>query len=206
MANSTADSPQRTQRTQRRILSGIALVSLVSLVVTQRSSFAQAIDWTAAGEEATRILQAYVRLDTSNPPGDTRKTAEFLADIFTREGIAVTRYESEPGKAIVLARLKATVSPAQGKPIVLLHHMDVVPADRSQWKIDPFAATIQGREMWGRGTFDMKGLGVAHLIAFLTLKRQHVPLARDVILLAEPDEETGGAKAASVSESATLPA
>jgi acetylornithine deacetylase/succinyl-diaminopimelate desuccinylase-like protein len=146
-----------------------------------------------ADDEVVRLLRAYVTIDTSNPPGDTRKAADFLAGILEREGVPVTRYESAPGKAIVLARLKATVSPPAGKPIVLLHHMDVVPADKAQWKLDPFAATIQGNELWGRGAMDMKGQGIAHLIAFLRLKRERVPLTRDVILLAEPDEEVGGA-------------
>ena len=132
-------------------------------------------------------------IDTSNPPGDTGRAAEFLASIFEREGIPFTRYESAPGKAIIYARLKATVSPPAGKAIVLLHHMDVVPADRAQWKLDPFGATIQGNELWGRGAMDMKGQAIAHLMAFLRLKRERVPLSRDVILLAEPDEEVGGA-------------
>jgi acetylornithine deacetylase/succinyl-diaminopimelate desuccinylase-like protein len=149
-----------------------------------------------APDEVTRLLTEYVRLDTSNPPGDTRKAADFLAGVLDREGIPVTRYESEPGKAIVYGRLKATVSPPVGKALVLLHHMDVVPADRTQWKTDPFTPTIRGNELWGRGAFDMKGQGVAHLVAFLMLKRQRVPLARDVILLAEPDEEVGGAAGA----------
>jgi len=148
---------------------------------------------TQSPDEATRLLQEYVRIDTSNPPGDTRKAADFLGGIFEREGIPVTRYESEPGKAIIYARLKATVNPPAGKAVILLHHMDVVPADRSQWKLDPFAGTIEGDTLWGRGAFDMKGLGVAHILAFLKLKRDHVPLNRDVILLAEPDEEVGGA-------------
>jgi acetylornithine deacetylase/succinyl-diaminopimelate desuccinylase-like protein len=195
-ADSTADSPQRTRRTRRKYWLVFAFVSLVSLVVIQRATNAQAPDWNAAGAEATRLLQEYVRIDTSNPPGDTRRAADFLASVLAREGIPVTRYESAPGKAIVYARLKATMAPAAGKAIVLLHHMDVVPADRSQWKVDPFAATIDGGEMRARGAFDMKGLGVAHLMAFLMLKRQHVPLARDVILLAEPDEEVGGAMGA----------
>jgi len=165
-------------------------VSFVSFVSNQRSIAAQAPD------EATRLLQEYVRIDTSNPPGDTRKAADFLTGVLAREGIPVTRYESEPGKAIVYARLKATASPAAGKAIVLLHHMDVVPADRSQWKLDPFSATIQGDELWGRGSMDMKGQGVAQILAFLELKRQRVPLARDVILLVHPDEEVGGAMGA----------
>ncbi len=157
---------------------------------------AQNPDWSAVGQEATRILQDYVRIDTSNPPGDTRRSADFLAALLEKEGLPVTRYESAPGKAILFARLKATINPPAGKPIVLMHHMDVVPADRSQWKLEPFAATVKDGDLWGRGSMDMKGLGVTHLMAFLELKRQHVPLSRDVILLAEPDEEVGGAMGA----------
>jgi acetylornithine deacetylase/succinyl-diaminopimelate desuccinylase-like protein len=151
---------------------------------------------TPPAEDATRLLREYVAIDTSNPPGDTRKAADFLASVLERDGIAVTRYESAPGKAIVYARLKATVSPPAGKAVLLLHHMDVVPADRAQWKSDPFTPTIKGNELWARGAMDMKGQGVAQLLAFLRLKRELVPLARDVILLAEPDEEVGGAMGA----------
>src|SRR5206468_13053402 len=60
------------------------------------------------------------------------------------------------------------------------------------WTTDPFSATIQDGDLWGRGSMDMKGQGVAQILAFLRLKRDRVPLARDVILLAEPDEEVGG--------------
>src|SRR2546427_9199995 len=111
-------------------------VACVSLAVTQRTIAAQPIDWKGMGDEAIRLLQESVRIDTSNPPGDTRQAADFLTAIFEREGIPVTRHESAPGKAIVYARLKATTSPAAGKPIGLLHHMDGVPADSSPVKID----------------------------------------------------------------------
>jgi acetylornithine deacetylase/succinyl-diaminopimelate desuccinylase-like protein len=150
--------------------------------------------WTTAqvADEATGLLQKYVRIDTSNPPGDTRQAADFLAAIFEREGIPVTRYEPAPGKAIIYARLAATRSPRAGKALLLLNHMDVVPADRSQWTIDPFAAEVRNGELWGRGSFDMKGQAIAQILAFLRLKRERVPLARDVILLANPDEEVGG--------------
>ena len=159
----------------------------MSFVSARRSIQAQALD------EVTQLLQQYVAIDTSNPPGDTRRAADFLAAVLEKEGIPVTRYESAPGKAIVYARLKATTTPVAGKAILLLHHMDVVPADRTQWKTDPFTPTIQGGDLWGRGSMDMKGQGVAQLVAFLMLKRQNVPRNRDVILLAEPDEEVGGA-------------
>lgn len=149
----------------------------------------------APQDEATRLLQEYVRIDSSNPPGDTRKTADFLSAVLEREGISVTRYESEPGKVIVVARLKATVPPV-GKAILLQHHMDVVPADKSRWNTDPFTPVVRDGNLWGRGSMDMKGLGVAHLLAFLELKRSHVPINRDVILMAVPDEEVGGAMGA----------
>ena len=166
------------------------VLALVSMVTDQRRGEAQTQD------EATRLLSDYVRIDTSNPPGNTQKAADFLAGVLEREGINVTRYESAPGKSVLYARLNATVSPPAGKAIVLLHHMDVVPADVSRWKTDPFTPTIQGNELWGRGAMDMKGAGVAQLLAFLRLKRERVPRSRDVILLAEPDEEIGGAMGA----------
>jgi acetylornithine deacetylase/succinyl-diaminopimelate desuccinylase-like protein len=144
----------------------------------------------SAQDEALKTLQQYVRIDTSNPPGDVTKASDFLAAILEREGIPVRRYHPAPGRTIILARLNGT-GPA--KPLILLHHMDVVPADPSRWARDPFGGEIADGAIWGRGAMDMKGIGVAHLYAFLELKRQKVPLARDVIFLAVPDEEVGGA-------------
>ena len=170
------------------LAASVSFAAFVSFV-----SFLSLSGVAEAQDEAVRLLSDYVAIDTSNPPGDTRKAADFLAGVLEREGIPVTRYESAPGKAIIYARLKATVSPPAGKAILLMHHMDVVPADRSQWKTNPFEPTIRGNELWARGAMDMKGQGVAQLVAFLRLKRERVPLTRDVILLAEPDEEVGGA-------------
>jgi acetylornithine deacetylase/succinyl-diaminopimelate desuccinylase-like protein len=146
-------------------------------------------DWSAIQREAVDLLQQYVRIDTSNPPGDVSKAADFLARILQKEGVAVTKYESAPGKVILLARLKGA---GRAKPLLLLHHMDVVPADRTRWAEDPFGGRVRDGQVWGRGAFDMKAAGVLHLLAFLALKRHNVPLARDVIFLAVPDEEAGG--------------
>jgi acetylornithine deacetylase/succinyl-diaminopimelate desuccinylase-like protein len=189
----SVESTPRTPRTQRKyrkyqyVFFFVSFVSFVSFVLIRPPARAQELD------EVTRLLQQYVAIDTSNPPGDTTKAAVFLEAILDKEGIPVTRYESAPGKVILYARLKATVSPPVGKAILLLHHMDVVPADRTQWKTDPFTPTMRGDDLWGRGSMDMKGQGVAQLVAFLMLKRQNVPRTRDVILMAEPDEEVGGA-------------
>jgi acetylornithine deacetylase/succinyl-diaminopimelate desuccinylase-like protein len=168
------------------------LALVIGLVVCGLASSperAQSPDWQATGAEAIRTIQEYVRINTSNPPGDVLKAADFLTAILQREGIPVKRYDSGPGRSIVVARLKGT---GTAKPLLLLHHMDVVPTDASRWKHDPFAAEIADGKIWGRGAIDMKGLGVVQLMAFLSLKRQQLPLARDVILMAVPDEETGG--------------
>src|SRR5215472_14448945 len=151
---------------------------------------AQTIDWKSVEAEALKTLQGYVRINTSNPPGDVTKAADYLADILKREGIEATRDQSAPGRAFVLARLKGDGS--GGKAIVLESHMDVVPTDPSRWSRDPFAAEIADGKMWGRGTIDMKGIGVSYLYAFIMLHRSHVSLTRDVLLLLVPDEEIGG--------------
>ena len=172
-----------------RVIRDLALViGLVGCGLTPGAR-AQSPDWQATGTEAIRLIQEYVRINTSNPPGDVLKAVDFLTGILQREGIPVKRYDSGAGRAIVLARLEGSGS---AKPLLLLHHMDVVPTDASRWQHDPFAAQIADGKIWGRGAIDMKGLGVVQLMAFLSLKRQNVPLARDVILMAVPDEETGG--------------
>ncbi len=168
----------------------ISVVSGLLAVLFSSPTYAQTPEWKQIETEALKTLQAYVRINTSNPPGDVTKAADFLVDLFTREGIEVKRYESGAGRSIVLARLKA--SGGGLKPLLLEHHMDVVAADASRWKRDPFSAEIAEGNVWGRGAMDMKGIGVSQIYTFLLLHRLKVPLARDVILMAVPDEESGG--------------
>ncbi|MFZ2492374.1 MAG: M20/M25/M40 family metallo-hydrolase, partial [Thermoanaerobaculia bacterium] len=77
--------------------------------------------------------------------------------------------------------------------LLLLHHIDVVPADGSAWKSPPFAAEILMNELYGRGAVDMKGIGITHLLAFIDVARSGKQPARDIALLAVSDEESGGA-------------
>ena len=151
----------------------------------------QDVDWKATAGEAAQTLSRYIRFDTTVPPGDVTEAAAFLQGILEREGLAVERYEAAPGKITLVARLKAQGTPV-GKPILLLHHMDVVPADASRWDVDPFGGVVKDGHIWGRGAMDMKGTGTLQLYAFLTLARQKAPLDRDVILMIVPDEEIGG--------------
>ncbi len=150
----------------------------------------QEVDWKTTVGEAVETLQHYLRFNTTNPPGDVTEAASFLQDILEREGLTVKRYEGAPGKVNLATQLKGS---GNSKPILLLHHMDVVPADASRWNsIDPFGGELKDGHIWGRGAIDMKGTGVLQLYAFLTLARQKIPLNRDVIFLAVNDEEIGG--------------
>jgi len=131
--------------------------------------------------------QEYIRINTTNPPGNESKTVDFFARIFAQEGIPFDTASSAPGRGNIWARLKGGSEPA----LVLLHHMDVVPADPQYWDVDPFAATIKDGALYGRGTLDTKSLGIAELEAFLSLHRSKTPLRRDVIFIATADEEAG---------------
>ena len=147
-------------------------------------------DWSRAAAEATTLLQAYLRVDTSNPPGRERLAAEFLKGIFDREGIENEVFDQGDGRANILARL-----PGDGgkRPILLLHHMDVVPAEPARWTVPPFSGEIRDGFVWGRGATDMKGTAVCHLMTVLLLKRSGVRLDRDVLFLGTADEEEGRA-------------
>jgi acetylornithine deacetylase/succinyl-diaminopimelate desuccinylase-like protein len=170
------------------------MISVAILLLGSQALSAE-IDWKKTADEAGETLSRYIRFDTTVPPGDVTEAAAFLEGILEREGLEVERYEAAPGKITIVARLKPTGAPA-AKPILLLHHMDVVPADASRWDVDPFGGVVKDGHIWGRGAMDMKGTGTLHLYAFLTLARQKIPLDREIILMAVPDEEIGGAEGA----------
>ena len=146
-------------------------------------------DWQAATAEATTILSRYLQFDTTNPPSDTAAAAQFLADLLAQAGIAVEVDGPTPQKRSVIARLRGNGS---APPLLLYHHIDVVPVAGQPWSVDPFGGVVQDGAIWGRGALDIKGLGVIQLMTMLHLQRQGVPLARDVVLIAAPDEETFG--------------
>ena len=152
----------------------------------------QGPDAVKAGDEALRWTREYLRINTTNPPGNEDQTMRFFARILAAEGIRFDTASSAPGRGNIWARLKGGGEPA----LVLLHHMDVVPADPRYWDVDAFAATVKDGLIYGRGALDTKSLGVMELEAFLALHRMKVPLARDVIFMATADEEAGGAQGA----------
>jgi len=148
-----------------------------------------AADWTDVGREATELLQQYVRINTTNPPGHEIEAARWLQAVLARDGIESTIYEPAPGKANIVARLAGDGS---GRPIVLLNHMDVVEATPEFWSVSPFEGAMRDGYLYGRGTVDMKGIGISQLMGMVLLKRAGVPLKRDLIFIATCDEEIGG--------------
>ena len=145
----------------------------------------------AATSEAAAWLQQYLRLDTTNPPGNEARAVSFLTAILRREGVPSRVISSPQGRPNLYARLSSSGS--QGRAILLLHHMDVVPAGPG-WTVEPFAGRLRSGYLWGRGALDDKSLGIAQLAAMIDLRRRRIPLARDVIFLAVADEENGGAE------------
>jgi len=144
------------------------------------------VDWPGYQDEAVRLLQDYLRVDTSNPPGNELHAAEFFKKLFDDAGIPNTTYEYAPGRADIYAVLKGDGSL---RPIVLLSHMDVVRADPRNWKAPPFAAEILDGEIYARGAIDMKDQGLLNAMMLLIASREHLPLKRDLIFLATADEE-----------------
>ena len=150
-------------------------------------------EWEAVREDAVTTMRRYVQFDTTNPPGNEMAAAEWLRDQLIERGITsdVTLYEPAPGRAVLVGRIEGS-EPL--KPLVLNHHMDVVPADPSHWSHPPFGGDVEDRYVWGRGTIDTKCLGVMHLLALERLIRGGQKLRRPVIFLAVSDEETGGSQ------------
>jgi acetylornithine deacetylase/succinyl-diaminopimelate desuccinylase-like protein len=144
------------------------------------------INWPEYQDMAVDLMQQYLRVNTSNPPGNEIEAAKFFKSILDKNGIQNEIFEYKPGRANIIARLKGTGSK---RPLILLSHMDVVTADPSAWTVNPFSAEIKDGAIYGRGALDMKGEGLLHLMTMLVLKKHGPPLSRDVIFLATADEE-----------------
>lgn len=148
-------------------------------------------DWPKVEQHAIDLLQRYVRIRSINPPADTSETARLLQSEFASAGLEAKLYESAPGgKTNLLVRLPG--KDRSKRPLLLLNHMDVVPVDASRWKENPFGAEIKDGFMWGRGTLDMKSTGIMQLTALILLKQLGIVPSRDIVFLADCDEETGG--------------
>ncbi|MGH9702852.1 MAG: M20/M25/M40 family metallo-hydrolase, partial [Candidatus Acidiferrales bacterium] len=149
-------------------------------------------DLSKISVEALGWLAGLIRINTTNPPGNELAAAKYLADILQREGIPCEIIESGPGRGIMVARMNAGAMPDSSQALLLMGHMDVVGVQKDKWTVDPFGAVMKDGYLYGRGAIDDKGMTIANVAVMVALKRAQVRLNRDLILLAEGDEEAGG--------------
>lgn len=147
------------------------------------------MDWNQLLKEATQYLQEYIRINTVNPPGNEIEGVRFLKEIFNQESIPCDIFEPSPSRGSLLAILKGN---GEKRPILLLSHIDVVPAEQAHWTVDPFAGKLKDGYLYGRGTLDDKSMGIIEMMILLIMKREQIHLKRDLLFLATADEETGG--------------
>jgi acetylornithine deacetylase/succinyl-diaminopimelate desuccinylase-like protein len=150
-------------------------------------------DWQSASAETVSRLQAIIRFDTTNPPGNELPLALYLETELREQGIETARFEPQPNRAVLVGRIRGN---GTKRPVILLAHMDVVGVERKRWSVDPFAGEVRDGCLYGRGAIDDKGMLAANLMTMLLLKRtlstSGGTLSRDVVFLATSDEEAGG--------------
>ena len=182
-AFSAACQPCVSIRRMRRFI-------LFLLTITAATLSAQAPAQDALDRETMQHFQALLRFDTSDPPstppGGEKPAAEYLKQILDKEGIPAQLYALEANRPNVVARLKGN---GKKRPLLIMAHTDVVNVDPKKWTHPPFSATREGGYVYSRGTVDDKDNVVAALMTLLLLKRQNVPLDRDVVVLFEAGEE-----------------
>jgi acetylornithine deacetylase/succinyl-diaminopimelate desuccinylase-like protein len=146
------------------------------------------MNWDREGLEAVERLRRMLRHDTTNPPGDELPLARALADEVRDNGVDATVYESAENRGNLVVRLKGDGSE---RPLLLLSHLDVVPAEPDMWRFPPFAGELEEGNVWGRGAIDSKLTGAVMMQVLLMIQRANVKLKRDLVLVAAADEETG---------------
>lgn len=173
-----------------RILRSCAVLLFCAVPVVAQGP--RPLNWDSLAAEAVRNLSAYLAINTSNPPGNELAAARYLQQLLARDGIEaqiLDTAELGPGRANLYARLRSS---GTKKAIALVNHLDVVPVTPQFWSVDPFSGVVRDGYVWGRGALDMKGEGMMQLMAFVALKRSGVPLDRDIVFIANADEELGG--------------
>jgi acetylornithine deacetylase/succinyl-diaminopimelate desuccinylase-like protein len=140
--------------------------------------------------EVVGFLTDLIRIDTSNPIRPERPAAEYVAEKLAEAGLEPKIFESDTGRASVVARFEGTDPSADA---LLVHgHLDVVPADAADWSVDPFAGEVKDGLVWGRGAVDMKDMDAMTLAVVRRMLREGRRPRRDVVLAFLADEEAGG--------------
>jgi acetylornithine deacetylase/succinyl-diaminopimelate desuccinylase-like protein len=149
---------------------------------------------TSAQDEVVELCSELIRFDTSNPTSNERASAEWVAGKLDEVGVVSRLYESEPGRASVVARIEGT---DRDRPGLLVHgHLDVVPADAAEWSVHPFSGEERDGFLWGRGAVDMKDMDAMMLALVRQWARTGTRPPRDVVVAFLADEEAGGVQGA----------
>jgi acetylornithine deacetylase/succinyl-diaminopimelate desuccinylase-like protein len=193
----TARPPLDPAPGRRRLRTGLATLALLGAALIEPAP-ASAV-WPFSSERTTdprdghavaAFLSELIREPTFDPPGNEAAVARLVVRRLASAGIEAEIVETPgDGRAAAWARLPGT---GGERPLVLLSHIDVVPAEAGDWQRDPFGGEIADGYVHGRGALDAKGVTAIHVFSLLALARREAPLSRDVILLATPGEETGG--------------
>jgi acetylornithine deacetylase/succinyl-diaminopimelate desuccinylase-like protein len=139
-------------------------------------------------DEAVALLQALIRAETVNPPGNETRAAEVLREYLEGNGVAVELYARRPERANLVARLPGS---GDGPSLMLLSHTDTVLADPGEWTVSPWSGELRDGHVWGRGALDMKGQVAASAVAIASLAREGFRPAGDLLFAATADEELG---------------
>ena len=139
--------------------------------------------------EVTEVLSNLIRINTTNPPGNESEAARYVGEILEEEGFKCEYFESTSGRGSVITRIKGV---NRRPSLLLLSHLDVVPANPKEWSVDPFSGIVKDGFVWGRGAVDMKSMTAMEIMVMKLLKRNRVKPKGDIILAATADEEKGG--------------
>jgi len=145
-------------------------------------------------EETARIAQDLIRIDTTNYGGGKSRgeteAAEYLGGLLERLGLETTYVDAAPRRTSVLARVAGS---DPSLPALVVHgHTDVVPADPSNWSVDPFAGEVRDGMLWGRGAVDMKNMDAMIIGALTDILAEGGRPRRDLVIAFFSDEENGG--------------
>jgi acetylornithine deacetylase/succinyl-diaminopimelate desuccinylase-like protein len=143
-------------------------------------------------DEAVRLLQELLRVNTVNPPGNETEAAELLRTYLEENGVACELYARDPARANLVARIPGS---GDGPRLLLLSHTDTVLADPAEWTVGPWSGELKDGCVWGRGALDMKGQVAASAVAIASLAREGFRPSGDLVFAATADEEVGDVEA-----------
>ncbi|HTK52823.1 MAG TPA: M20/M25/M40 family metallo-hydrolase [Gemmatimonadaceae bacterium] len=170
------------------VVTGLAVVGMLAIAARSTPKREPAPQQEASNPTADLLVEL-IRANTSNPPGNTGSVANLLAPKFKALGFEVDIVQTpDSGKAHFIARLRGNGSK---RPVLIAAHADVVGVEREKWTVDPFAAVVKDGYVFGRGALDFKGGMAVFARAAMMVAERKVPLDRDIIFLAEADEESG---------------